>query len=184
MARIRKFVAYRKLERPYTRVSKYKKLSYVKVATNRKIARFVTGNQLKRFPMYLHLLSGKDIQIRDNAIESARVTANKLLENTLGTQNYFFQVRMYPFHILRENPLAAGAGADRFSTGMSHSFGKPIGRAAQVWKGKILFSLGLDPSQLEVGKKALSRANMKLPCRCTIVMERRALKPQKAEISA
>ncbi|MBI2137963.1 50S ribosomal protein L16, partial [Candidatus Woesearchaeota archaeon] len=177
MARIRKFIAYRKLERPYTRISKYKKLSYVKVAPHKRIARFVTGNQVRKFSLYMHLISKADIQIRDNAIESARVTANKILETVAGTQNYFFQVRMYPFHILRENPLAAGAGADRFSTGMSHSFGKPIGRAAQVWKGKILFSLGIEEQHKETGKKALLRAKKKLPCNCTIVMEKRILSP-------
>ena len=45
---------------------------------------------------------------------------------------YFFQLRIYPHHILRENPLAAGAGADRMSTGMKCAFGKPISVAARV----------------------------------------------------
>jgi large subunit ribosomal protein L10e len=74
----------------------------------------------------------------------------------------------YPHHILRENPLAAGAGADRFSTGMAHSFGKPISVAAQFKKGQPVFRLAINKEKLEVGRSALKRAQYKLPCDCLI----------------
>ncbi len=74
----------------------------------------------------------------------------------------------YPYHVLRENPLASGAGADRFSTGMQRAFGKPYGNAAQVKKGDAIFLISVNKANLELAKTALTRASKKLPCSCTI----------------
>lgn len=163
MARLRKFTAYRALERPYTRLSKYKKKSFIKTTTNIKVVRFNTGNLKKKFPYSLHLVSKESLQIRDNALESGRQSCNRLLETTLGPVGYFMQVRTYPFHVLRENPLAAGAGADRFSTGMQKSFGKPIGSAVRIKKGQKLVSVSVNKKDLELAKKALDRFRKKIP---------------------
>ncbi len=168
MARLRKFSAYRRLERPYTRISKFKKKSYIKTTPNIKVISFDMGNLKKKFKYTLNLNSKSDLQIRDNALESARETSNRLLEKTLGLSNFHMKIKVYPFHILRENPLATGAGADRFSTGMQRSFGKPIGSAAQIIKGQTMFSVSVEKANLEVAKKALKRAASKLPCSCTI----------------
>ena len=80
-------------------------------------------------------------------------------------------IRVYPHHILRENPLAAGAGADRMSTGMKHSFGKSIGIAAQVRKGQTLFQIQVNKEHLDTAKKALKLAGSKLPCSTSIEIE-------------
>jgi len=168
MAKLRRFTGYRELDRPYTRVSKYRKKSFIKANPNITVVRFDMGALNKKFPYTLDLISKRDIQIRHNAIESARQTSNRLLENTLGTKGYYLKVRIYPFHIIRENPLASGAGADRFSTGMSHSFGKPISSAARVKKGQILFSVSVGRQHLGTARKALERAKHKMPCSCTI----------------
>ena len=84
---------------------------------------------------------------------------------------YHLKINIYPHHILRENPLAAGAGADRMSTGMKMSFGKPIGLAAQVKKGQTLLSVNVDKENLEVAKQALKKASHKLPCSCIVKVE-------------
>ncbi len=168
MAKLRKFVAYRRIERPYTRTSKYKKQAFIRMTPQVKIVRFTSGSQTKKFNYTLHLLSKADLQIRDNALESARQTSNRLLETTLGTSNYFMRVKTYPFHVLRENPLASGAGADRFSTGMQKSFGKPIGNAARIKKGDTIFELSVNKEHLDTAKEALHRALTKLPCSCII----------------
>ncbi len=170
MARIRKGIAYRKLERPYTRKSKFRELSFIRANPAIKIVRFDMGNPKKKYRYTLDLISKAGLQIRDNALESARQSSNKLLEKKAGTSNYFLKLRAYPHHILRENPLAAGAGADRFSTGMSHSFGKPIGTAAQIKKGHTIMSLSVDKENIETAKMALKRASYKLPCSYYIVV--------------
>lgn len=169
MARLRKFISYRKLERPYTRVSKYSAKSFIRTNPKSLIVRYDMGDTKKDFEYTLNLTSDHSLQIRDNAIESARQTALKLLEKS-GQSSFFFKIRIYPFHVLRENPLAAGAGADRFSTGMQRSFGKPIGQAAQIKKNQILFEVKVDKQNIPIAKEALTRAKTKLPCSCKIVM--------------
>ena len=174
MARIRKFVAYRRLERPYTRTSKFKAKSYIKMTPNVKVVRFSTGDASKIFKYTLSLMSKSDLQIRDNALESARQTSNKLLETHLGLNGFHLKIKVYPYHVLREHALASGAGADRFSSGMAHSFGKPIGLAARIRKGQTIFQISVDKQNLGVAKQALERASKKLPCSCTIeVLERK-----------
>ena len=168
MARLRKFVAYRRLERPYTRTSKYKGKSFVRMSPHIKIVGFEFGSPKKKFDYNLRLISKDDLQIRENALESAKQSSNKLLETSIGLSSYHLKLRTYPHHVLREHALASGAGADRFSSGMAHSFGKPVGSAAQIHKGETIFHLYVDKSNITLGKQALERASKKLPCSCTI----------------
>ena len=163
MARLIKSVSYRRIERPYTRISKYKEQSFVRANPNSRIVGFETGTPQKTYKYTLKLVSKTDLQIRDNALESAKQTSNKLLETTLGTTNYHMKLKPYPHHILRENPIAAGAGADRFSTGMQKSFGKPHGNAAQVRKGTTVFQVSVNKENIDTAKTALTRASKKLP---------------------
>ena len=168
MARLRKGVSYRTIERPYTRYSKFRKKSFIRVSPNIKIVKFDMGNLRKKFEYQIDLIAKDSLQIRQESIEAARRTCNRHLEKKIGRQNYHLKIRLFPFHILRENPLAKGAGADRFSTGMSHAFGKPIGVAAQVKKGRILFSVYTDKANTKSAREALQKANHKLPCKCSI----------------
>lgn len=168
MARLRKFVAYRRLKRPYTRTSKFKAKSYIKMMPHPKVARFDTGDPGKIFECTLNLMSKSDLQIRDNALESARQTSNRLLESYLGLNGFHMKVKAYPYQIIREHALASGAGADRFSSGMAHSFGKPAGIAARIKKGQTIFQVRVDKEHINVARQALERASKKLPCSCTI----------------
>lgn len=182
MARLRKFSAYQTIERPYTRISKYKKLSYVKARPHLTIARFDQGNLNGKFDTILYLVSEVDRQARHNALESARMTANRVLE-PLGKNAYFLRLRKYPFHVLRENAMATGAGADRMSQGMARSFGKPTSMAAQIFKGETVFEVRVQRKDIKAAKLALTRANKKLPCVCRII-EKRASQPTKKSVSA
>ena len=168
MVKLRKFSAYWSLERPYTRFSKYKKHNFVRGRPVCRIARFNTGTLTKHFPFTVELNAKLGVQVRDNAIESARQTCVRFLEKNFGKSGYQFRVRLYPHHVLRENPLASGAGADRMSTGMKKSFGKPIGRAAQLRPGQIIFSMECSEEKLKVAREAMRKASMKLPVKCAI----------------
>lgn len=171
MARLRKASAYSDIERPYTRHSKYKKENYVKSKPHSRVTRFENGNANGDFDKKVNLICEEDVQIRDNALESARQAANQMLEDKLGSDNYFLRVRKYPFHVLRENPMATGAGADRMSQGMQLAFGKPIGLAAQVPSGDIVIEIRVDEKDLELAQNALKQSNYKLPGSCKVVTE-------------
>ena len=157
-------MAYRNPERPYTRFSKFKRLSFVKAKPVNRVVRYQMGSPKKKFEYSVDLLAKVPLQIRDMALESARLTSNRMLEGQLGKGSYKMQIHTIPHHILRENPIAAGAGADRMSTGMKMSFGKPIGLAAQIKKGQKVISINVNKQHLDVARKAAKRASHKLPC--------------------
>jgi large subunit ribosomal protein L10e len=172
MVRLRRMRAYRNIERSNTRKSKFRKKSFVKYDPHPKITKFNFGNPNGKFKYSLILVPKSELQIRDSAIESGRQTCNKLLEETVGKENYKMTVRVYPHHILREHALASGAGADRLSTGMAHSFGKPTGVAAQVSIGQPLLQVEVDEVHLETAKKGLHRAGTKMPCKTMIIVKK------------
>lgn len=168
MAKLRKAVAYRRVERPYTRKSKYRTKSYVRAIPQNKIVKFDMGNLQEDFQYSVSLKVNKSIQIRHNALESARLTSNRKLESECGKNGYRLKLLVYPHHILRENPLASGAGADRMSTGMKKSFGKAIGLSAQVKAGQPLFRAFVNEEFLDVAKVAIGRIKHKIPCGCSV----------------
>ncbi len=171
MAKLRKWCAYRTIERPYTRFSKYRKKSFVRARPGKKVIKFDMGNikaDKSEFPIRIELISKELTNVRSNAIEAARITALKRLEGKLGRMGFVFKILMVPHHALRENPLAAGAGADRLSTGMKHSFGKIIGMAARIEAGKILMQVWVPREEETLARHAMKGASKKLPIRCTI----------------
>jgi large subunit ribosomal protein L10e len=167
MAKLRRFRAYRNMERPYTRVSKFRKKSFIRMTPHRKITRFDMGTG-KNLKYSFDLLPKKTIQIRQEALESARQTAIRVLEGNLAKNEFHFKIRKYPYHILREKSLAIGAGADRVSTGMQKPFGKPTGIAVQIKTGDRLFSISVNKEGTDFARTALKRASKKMPCSCTI----------------
>ncbi len=180
MAKLRKASAYRKIERPYTRKSKYRSKSYVRANPHNLIVKFEMGDTTKEFPVKARLVCMEPIQLRHNSLEAARKSANKLLETKLGKKGYRFRIKSFPHHVLRENPLASGAGADRMSTGMKMSFGKSIGLAAQVRKGQTILEVSVPEKDVALAKQACERANHKLACPTKIVVDQAQRIPQKA----
>ena len=134
------------------------------------LQQFEMGNKSKagEFDGKMVLVSCSDLQIRSLAIDAARTAINRRLEKKVGKENYYLKIRIYPHHILRENPLASGAGADRMSTGMQKAFGKTIGRAARVKKGAELFEVRSSKTNYPVMKEALRLGAHKLPTSCDI----------------
>lgn len=171
MPGLRKGHCYSKVKRSYTRKSKFKGKDYVKAIPAIKIVRFDIGDVNKKFTHKVSLVSLQDIQIRDNALESCRQIVNRNLTDSIGT-NYYFQIKAYPHHVLRENKMITGAGADRMQTGMQLAFGRAIGIAAQLRKGKELFSVRVNEESVEKAKDALSKATPRLPGRYNISVEK------------
>ena len=163
---LRPFRCYRRLEnRPYT-ASKY-----VRGVPGSKIVTFDMGGRIQKFPVKMTMYSSESGQIRHNALEAARVMANRYLLKVAGKTGFHLKVRAYPHHILRENAMATGAGADRYQTGMRGSFGRPVGYAARIKKGQPIASVWVYANREDVAKEALRRAKMKLPLPCYTGLE-------------
>ena len=140
------------------------------VPANR-IIQYDMGETTGDFPVQVSLKAKESCQIRHISLESARIAANRLLSKRVGTVNYHLKIRVYPHHVLRENKLATGAGADRVSSGMRHAFGKAVGTAARVNSGQAVMTVWTNPQQFKLVKEALWRASMKLTTPCYIDVE-------------
>jgi len=156
---------WRRIERPYTRIE------YIDGVPGTKVRMFDMGNRSASFPVMLTLVAKESVQIRDNALEAARIAANKYISRSVGSSNFKLKLRIYPHQIIREHKMAVGAGADRISQGMRAAFGKPVGRAAQVYPGTKIMSIWIKPEHFEFAKEALRRAAMKLPTPTKVVVE-------------
>ena len=150
---------------PYTR------MKYIHGSPAPKVSKFNMGDLAVQFPRRVHLLARERVQIRHNALESARVAANKVLFDKYGETGYRLQLRPYPHIILRENKMIATAGADRLQEGMRRAFGKPTGRAARVMDGQPIFTIYVNVDGVETAKKALDTASTKLPMKTRVLVE-------------
>ena len=168
MAILRKANAYRKVVRAYTRRSKYKRKGFIKAIPASKIVRFHMGETTKKFPKKVKIVATEKFQIRHNALESCRVLVNRQLQAKLGPKGYHFYINVYPHHILRNNKMLSGAGADRMQTGMKQSFGKVEGMAAQVKKGTTIFTAEVPEEMVEFAKEKLAKTKTRISGRTTI----------------
>ena len=177
MASLRKAAAYSKKKvRPYTRKSRNKSKNYIKVIPQNKIVKYNLGNQKAfiegKFKFILKVIADEKVQIRDNALEAGRLILNKTLERKVSNQ-FYLVIKVYPHHILRNNKTAAGAGADRLSSGMKHSFGVVEGRAAIVNAGKEIFFIACETEQaVKVAREAIAMVKSKIPCKTRTIFEK------------
>jgi len=182
MAKKRKFCAYRRLERPYTRKSKFRKKSFVRASPQNKIVRFDMGNKTKTdWTHVISLVAKGNMNIRDNSLESARMVANKYFETEIGVENYHFRIKAYPHHMLRENPLASGAGADRMSTGMKMSFGKVVGISARIKTGKALLEIETTKEFVDKARLGIVKSVHRMPGNFTVKVSEAKLRTAEAK---
>ena len=153
---------------PYTR------MKYIHGAPPPKISKFMMGDTKSHFEYRFSLVAQGPVQIRHNALEAARVAANKVLFDALGETGYKIHLRLYPHIILRENRMIATAGADRLQEGMRRAFGKPTGRAARIKFGQSILDIYVNGNAVEAAKEALRVGSTKLSVACIVNQEKLA----------
>jgi large subunit ribosomal protein L10e len=152
--------------RAWTRTTKrVASKAFVRGAPDSKIHVLDMGDakKMRSYDLIMDLVMGEDCQIRDNALEAARVAANKVFEKDILPENYYFKVRVYPHQCLREHSMLTGAGADRLSDGMRLSFGKPNGRAAAVSRGQAIFTVYTFKKFADAARYGFETASKKMP---------------------
>ena len=160
---------------PFTRISKQKSKAYIKTVPPQSIVKFTMGSEKLykegKFPHEITVVAAEMAQIRHNALEACRQYVNKRLDNDLAGQ-YLFKVVPFPHHIQRENKMLTGAGADRMSSGMQLSYGKPMGKAALVKNGTKVFFLAVPTVKaVVVARDALAKIRPKLPCKTKVLYQ-------------
>jgi large subunit ribosomal protein L10e len=119
------------------------------------------GDRKGNYDATIYGIAKQSVQIRHNALEAARIVTTKYLEKMLGT-NFFFKILKFPHHVIREKPIAMGAGADRYSQGMRLSFGQPSGTGIQINSGERLMMIRVTKNNFEIAKQAMKKASLKL----------------------
>ncbi len=146
----------------YTRKSRRNMTkNYIKVDPHKNLHHLQSGKALPDYDVEYHLVAKNTFYHRDNALESARIAITRVLEKATSGK-YFLLIRAYPHHIIRENKMVSGAGADRIQKGMRRAFGKPTGRAALVEAGRPIFTVRTYAQFGQHVEVALRKASRKL----------------------
>jgi len=152
----------------------YVRREYISGKPQLKIARFASGQAGDNYDYKVELLATEKIQIRHNALEAARLAANKRMA-TAGEMSFFSMLKVYPHFVLRENKMIATAGADRLQEGMRRAFGKATGLAARVKPGQVLLEAFVTAANLNLAKEGFKVASSKIGCptevRITVLKE-------------
>lgn len=156
---------------PYTRGK------YIHGSPPPRISKFTMGDTRASYEYKVSLVVQAPIQIRHNALEAARIAANKVLFDKLGETGYVVRLRPYPHIVLRENRMIATAGADRLQEGMRRAFGKPTGRAARVRAGQPIIDLYVNEPHVDLAREALRVSSSKLAASCKVTVERALPQP-------
>lgn len=154
----------------------YIKSRYCRGVPDAKIKIFDAGNKkalVDEFSFCAHLLSGEHEQLSSEALEAARICANKYMVKFAGKDSFHLRVRPHPFHVLRINKMLSCAGADRLQTGMRGAFGKPVGLAARVSIGQCLISIRCKEAHGKMALEALRRSGFKFPGRQRVVASKK-----------
>ena len=157
----------------YTRTAKrVLKKAFIRGVPGLKIFHFDMGTPQNEYKYIVKLISKNDVQIRNAALEATRIVVNRTIQKTIGLGHYYFQIRAYPHHVLRENAIISGAGADRLQTGMRHAFGRPTGKAARVKRGKAMMTIKVNTKEhAEKARVAFKKIVAKLPTACVIEID-------------
>eukprot|EP01069_Polyplicarium_translucidae_P013204 Polyplicarium_translucidae@DN824_c0_g1_i1.p1 len=152
----------------YCKNKPYPKSRFCRGVPDAKIRIYDVGRKradVDEFPAVCHLVSFEYEQISSEALEAARVCANKYMTKHCGKDTFHLRIRVHPFHVIRINKMLSCAGADRLQTGMRGAFGKPTGVVARVNIGQVLVSIRTREDRMSHAVAALRRAKYKFPGR-------------------
>jgi len=152
----------------YCKNKPYPKSRFCRGVPDPKIRIFDLGRKkakVDEFPLCGHMVSDEYEQLSSEALEAARICANKYMVKTCGKDGFHIRMRLHPFHVIRINKMLSCAGADRLQTGMRGAFGKPQGTVARVHIGQVIMSVRTKAQNKEHVVEALRRAKFKFPGR-------------------
>merc|ERR1712174_100765 len=157
----------------YCKNKPYPKSRFCRGVPDPKIRIYDLGRKragVDEFPLCIHMVSNEYEQLSAEALEAARICANKYMVKFMGKDSFHMRIRVHPYHVLRINKMLSCAGADRLQTGMRGAFGKPQGLVARVRIGQILLSVRSRDNVRHHVLEALRRAKYKFPGRQKIVI--------------
>jgi len=160
----------------YCKNKPYPKSRFCRGVPDPKIRIFDLGRKratVDEFPLCIHLISDEFEQLSSEALEAARICANKYLVKSCGKDAFHLRVRAHPYHVVRINKMLSCAGADRLQTGMRGAYGKPQGTVARVNIGQVIMSVRVKDQHRAPVIEALRRAKYKYPGRQHVLVSKK-----------
>jgi len=160
----------------YCKNKPYPKSRFCRGVPDPKIRIYDLGRKrasVEDFPCCVHMVSDEIEQLSAEALEAARICANKYLTKNCGKDAFHIRIRCHPFHVNRINKMLSCAGADRLQTGMRGAFGKPQGLVARVKIGQPIISIRTSDKLESFVVEALRRAKFKFPGRQKLFTSRK-----------
>ena len=160
----------------YCKNKPYPKSRFCRGVPDPKIRIFDLGRKkagVDEFPLCIHLISDEFEQLSSEALEAARICANKYLVKSCGKDAFHLRVRAHPYHVIRINKMLSCAGADRLQTGMRGAYGKPQGTVARVQIGQVIMSVRVKDQHRAPVIEGLRRAKYKYPGRQHILVSKK-----------
>ncbi|XP_012905565.1 large ribosomal subunit protein uL16 isoform X3 [Mustela nigripes] len=102
----------------YCKNKPYPKSRFCRGVPDAKIRIFDLGRKkakVDEFPLCGHMVSDEYEQLSSEALEAARICANKYMVKSCGKDGFHIRVRLHPFHVIRINKMLSCAGADRYA---------------------------------------------------------------------
>merc|ERR1712018_786845 len=162
----------------YCKKKPYPKSRFCRGVPDPKIRIYGLGSKkasVLNFPHHVVMVSDELEQLSSEALEAARICANKYLTKNIGKEAFHLRMRCHPFHVTRINKMLSCAGADRLQTGMRGAYGKPQGLVARVRIGQPLMSMRVKDHHEAHAYEALRRAKFKFPGRQKIYTSKMGL---------
>ncbi|XP_038193161.2 LOW QUALITY PROTEIN: 60S ribosomal protein L10-like [Arvicola amphibius] len=98
----------------YCKNKPYPKSRFCRGVPDAKIRIFDLGRKkakVDEFPLCGHMVSDEYEQLSSEALEAARICANKYMVKSCGKDGFHIRVRLHPFHVIRINKMLSCAGA-------------------------------------------------------------------------
>merc|ERR1711980_21501 len=160
----------------YCKNKPYPKSRFCRGVPDPKIRIYDLGSKkasVLNFPHHVVMVSDELEQLSSEALEAARICANKYMTKNLGKEAFHLRMRVHPFHVVRINKMLSCAGADRLQTGMRGAYGKPQGLVARVRIGQPLMSIRSSDKNRAAVIESLRRAKFKYPGRQKIFVSKK-----------
>merc|ERR1739847_256879 len=152
----------------YCKNKPYPKSRFCRGVPDPKIRIYDLGSKkasVLNFPHHVVMVSDELEQLSSEALEAARICANKYMTKTIGKEAFHLRMRCHPFHVTRINKMLSCAGADRLQTGMRGAYCKPQGLVSRIDIGEPILSIRTKESNAATAYEALRRSKMKFPGR-------------------
>jgi len=148
----------------------YTREKYIRGHMDSQIVKFSMGKRIDEPVPEVSLRSNSKIQVRSTAIEAARISLTKDLDQGLSPEGYYGRVCVQAHVITRKRRQVFGPQSDRF--GQAKEYGSPSEKVVLLRPGQKIFQVYVPETHVGMAREALLSAAKKLPSTYTVTVEK------------